>query len=166
MTVKLDEKSIELSQKLTDLQRKIVLYLMNNSKASHREAYIASGGKATTENTQDAGASEILSNPKVKAFHDHLISIAATEAIVTKEYVLKSLKNVAERCLTAEPVLEWIDGELVPSGEWKFDSSGANKSLDLLGKHLKLFTDKLDIKIPEGVNVVMNFGGKKDEDKG
>lgn len=150
MTVKLDEKAIELSQKLTDLERKIVLYLMNNSTASHRDAYIASGGKAKTENTQDSAVSTMLSNVKVKAFHEHLISIAATEAIVTKEYVLKSFKNVAERCMTAEAVLD-EDGE--PIGEWKFDSSGANSALKSLGSHLKLFTDKKEVALSGAIGL-------------
>ena len=137
---------------------------MNNSTASDRDAYKASGGKAKTPGSQDSTVSEILMKPEVKAFHDYLISIAVEEAIVTKEYVLKSLKSVAERCMTAEQVMEMVNGRLTPTGEWKFDSSGANKSLDLLGKHLKLFTEKFDIKLPEGVNVIMNFGTPKKED--
>ncbi|MFA5149255.1 MAG: hypothetical protein WC491_09055, partial [Candidatus Omnitrophota bacterium] len=46
---------------------------------------------------------------------------------ITQEYVLNSLKSVADRCM----------------GE-RLDSSGANKSLELLGKHLKLFTEKVE----------------------
>jgi phage terminase small subunit len=49
---------------------------------------------------------------------------------ITQEYVLNSLKSVADRCM----------------GE-RLDSSGANKSLELLGKHLKLFTDVKEIKL-------------------
>ena len=59
---------------------------------------------------------------------------------ITADYVLGKLQEVAERCMQGEAV---YDREGEPTGEWKFDSSGANKSLELLGKHLALFTDKI-----------------------
>ena len=62
------------------------------------------------------------------------------------EYVISSLKEVAERCMTAVPVEAWDSDAkcMMPTGEWKFEHSGANKSLELLGKHLGLFTDKTE----------------------
>ncbi len=64
---------------------------------------------------------------------------------ITADYVLSSLKDVAERCRQAIPVMEKDpDGNLVESGEWKFDSAGANRALELLGKNLRLFIDKIE----------------------
>lgn len=60
---------------------------------------------------------------------------------LTAEWVLNNLKEVAERCMQAEPVLDREGNE---TGEWKFEHAGANKSLELIGKHLKLFTDKVE----------------------
>lgn len=60
--------------------------------------------------------------------------------LVDGDWVLMKLKEVAERCMQEEPVM--AGGE--PTGEYKFDSSGANKSLELIGKHHKLFTDKVE----------------------
>ena len=48
---------------------------------------------------------------------------------ISAEYVLTGLKQVADRCRQDD----------------KFDSSGANKSLELLGKHLGLFTEKHEL---------------------
>ena len=45
-----------------------------------------------------------------------------------------------------EAVTERVDGEQKDTGEFKFEHSGANKSLELLGKHLGLFTDKIENK--------------------
>lgn len=63
---------------------------------------------------------------------------------LTADYVIDSLKEVAERCKQAEAVLD-KKGE--PIGEYRFDSTGANKALELLGKHLKLFTEKHEVTI-------------------
>jgi len=65
---------------------------------------------------------------------------------ITADYVLTSLKAVADRCMTSEAVMIRDGSELIESGEYKFDSSGANKALELLGKHLALFTDNFNHK--------------------
>ena len=65
-------------------------------------------------------------------------------------YVLKNLKSVAERCMQAEEVLDregnpvfiqGPDGEYAP--QYKFDQAGATKSLELIGKHVGMFNDKV-----------------------
>lgn len=63
---------------------------------------------------------------------------------ITADYVLTGLKKVHERCAQEVPVL---DKEGNPTGEYRFDASGANKALELLGKHLKLFTDKIEARV-------------------
>jgi hypothetical protein len=35
--------------------------------------------------------------------------------------------------------------EATGEGVWEFDSSGANRSLELLGKHLRMFVDKVEL---------------------
>ena len=64
---------------------------------------------------------------------------------ITADYVLSSLKEVAERCKQAIPVMmKDENGNMVETGEYKFDSTGANRALELLGKNLKLFIDKTE----------------------
>lgn len=72
----------------------------------------------------------------------------AARVEISQDYVLSSLQEVAERCLQRVPVmvgqgkdrhqLEDEDG----NGVWDFNAAGANKALELLGKHLALFTEK------------------------
>jgi phage terminase small subunit len=64
---------------------------------------------------------------------------------VDAEWVLNSLKSVADRCMVAEPVMVKGREGMEPSGEYKFDSSGANRSLELIGRHFKMFTDKVEL---------------------
>jgi len=68
---------------------------------------------------------------------------------ISADWVLQSLKDVATRCMQLEPVFITDDmGNKVESGEYKFEHAGANRSLELIGKHLKLFTENLNV----GVN--------------
>lgn len=92
--------------------------------------------------TAEAMASKLMAKPHVKAAVDKLMAKRTSKVDISAEWVLTNLKELAERCMQKEPVMT-KDGEM--TGEWKFDSSGANKSLELLGKHLKLFTDKVEM---------------------
>lgn len=70
---------------------------------------------------------------------------------IDADYVLHTIKDTVERCRQAEPVIEWdpIEKTMVPTGEWKFDANAVLKGCDLLGKHLKLWTDqpKVDVSL-------------------
>lgn len=66
---------------------------------------------------------------------------------ITVDYVLTTIKNTIERCAQAEPV---YDRQGVATGEYQFDSGAVLKGTELLGKYLKLFTDKVDISNPDG----------------
>lgn len=84
-----------LSSALTNLQRKTVLGVV--AGLSQRQAYYEAGGKAKTDESADATASEILSTPTVKAFHDSLIDQAATSAVMTREGHLDRLRLLSEK---------------------------------------------------------------------
>jgi hypothetical protein len=59
---------------------------------------------------------------------------------VSAEKVLDGLLTVAGRCLQAERVVGADGSEL---GVYKFEAAGANRALELLGKHLHLFDDRM-----------------------
>ena len=65
---------------------------------------------------------------------------------VTQEYCIMNLKEVVERSLQHKPVMEFNreTNRLEPTGEFVFDSTGANKALELLGKTLGIYVDKTD----------------------
>ncbi len=66
-------------------------------------------------------------------------------------YVLKNLKSIAERCMQGEPVtdrdgapvfIQGGDGEY--AALYKFDAPGATKAVELIGKHIGMFKDKIE----------------------
>ena len=89
MSIELTEEQKAMAEGLTKLQYKVVVNVI--SGMTQRQAYIAAGGTAKSENTQDASASELLSNPKVKAFYDSVMNTITENVIITKEEIIKGL---------------------------------------------------------------------------
>ena len=100
-------------------------------------------GKSRQEAARIAGFSSksignIMSDDRVKAAIETGLSDAAVAAGVSRAWVIAKLKEVAERCMQARPVLDKLGHE---TGLYVFDASGANRSLELIGKHLRVFGD-------------------------
>lgn len=90
----------ELSNKLTNLQRGVVLGVVAGK--SQRQAYYDAGGKAKTDASADAVVSEMLSDPKVRAFYDSMLSDAAEEAQITLQTLLDELEEARQAAMAQE----------------------------------------------------------------
>ena len=97
-----------------------------------------------SENAASEIGWENLRKPQIQEFIQQKAEERAKRVEIDADYVLSNIKTIGERCMQAEPVKIKIDGEEQETGEYKFDSSGALKSQELLGKHLSLFTEKVE----------------------
>lgn len=105
---------------------------LNGTQAAIRAGY--------GEKTARIVASENLTKPYIQEAIQKQIKKREEKTELNAEWVLKKLETIANRCMQEEEVMS-KDG---PTGEFKFDSSGANKAIELIGKHLKMFTDKIE----------------------
>lgn len=102
------------------------------------QAAIRAGYKESNVASQ---ASRLLSNPEIieeiKNQQKQLLEVSC----LTEEKVINQLEEVIDRCLSKKPVMEWNYEEhcMVETGQWNFDSKGALKAIELLGKHLGMF---------------------------
>lgn len=92
--------------------------------------------------------------PAVQKRIQQLSEIVTENSIIKngldRGWVISRLMTVAERCMQAEPVL---DRKGQPTGEFTFDSSGANRALELLGKTMRMFEAKEATKNDEYANL-------------
>ena len=125
-----------MEKRLTSKQNLFVseyLIDLNATQAAIRAGYKGTRARQT--------ASRMVTNGNIKVEIDKRIKEREEKTGITAEYVLTSLQEIAVRCMQKNPVVD-SDGVVVL---YKFDSSGANKALELLGKHLGLFTERLKI---------------------
>ena len=105
----------------------------NGTKAAVRAGY--------SEHTAAQQACRLLKREDVQARIEELEKDLCTSLGLTAGQVITDLMAVVRRCMQAEPVKEWDyeAKEYRETGEWMFDSKGANKALELLGQHLGMF---------------------------
>lgn len=95
-----------------------------------------------SEKSANHSSAKMLRNPLVIAEIAKQYQIIANAAKLTPKWVLDQLQTIVKRCMQSEPVYD-SNGE--PTGEYRFDSKGANTALGLIGKHLGMFTDRLEL---------------------
>jgi phage terminase small subunit len=71
---------------------------------------------------------------------EEIQSDAAAKAGVSIQWVLTRLMENYERAMQHEPVM----GKDGSTGEFRYDGAVANRSLELIGKHLGMFKDKVE----------------------
>jgi phage terminase small subunit len=125
-----------MADKLTDKQRLFVkeyLVDLNATQAAIRAGY--------SENTATAIGHENLRKPNIQEALELAFKERGEKINIDTQWVLKRLVELNERCMQGTPV---YDREGNETGEWKFEANAANRSLELIGKHLGMFTDKLE----------------------
>lgn len=133
---------------LTDKQQRFVAeYLidLNATQAAIRAGY--------SEKTANEQGNRLLANVSVAPAIQAAIKKRSERTQVDADYVLRTIVGTIERCKQAEPVRD-RDGEA--TGEYKFDAGAVLKGAELLGKHLKLFTDKTELTGANGAPLTIN----------
>ena len=116
-TGKLDDEGLNVKRR--KFVQEYILDL-NGQQAAIRAGYSEKAAKVT--------ASRLLSDANVQAEIQKAMDIRAKRTSITADYVIKSISEVSDEARTA--------------GEF----SAALKGYELLGRHLKLFTDRVESK--------------------
>lgn len=93
-------------------------------------AYAVAYGRKSHDKTCTVESCRLLANPSIREYIGNLIKPKFEKLDISAEYVLKRLKENADEAYKVS------DGSQLP------DFNAQNKALELLGKYLKLFTDK------------------------
>ena len=136
--------------KLTDKQKEFVRQFLVDLNAT--QAAVRAGYSVKTAYRQGA---DLLQKTSIREAIEKAQAKRARRVEVTQDYVLSNLVEVVERTMQRAPVTD-RKGEQVTDEEgravWTFDAKNANRALELLGKHLGIFTDKIRAEVsgPDG----------------
>lgn len=119
---------------------------LNSAQAAIRAGY--------SEKTARNIGCENLTKPDIAHRIAQLSEKRSKQTQIDAAWVLQAAKKIYDRCMQAEPVLNskgepqlvtTENGELAAA--YKFDSTGANKALDTIGKHIDVqaFLDKREV---------------------
>lgn len=147
--------------KLTPKQARFVqeyLVDLNATQAAIRAGY--------SERTAAAIGYENLQKPHIQVAIGEGLENLKKRTEITQEYVLKTIRDTIERCAQAAPVLDKKGKPVMvetPEGgttaAYEFDSMAVLRGAELLGRHLKMFTEKLEVAGKDGKELLPMSAG-------
>lgn len=116
---------------------------LNGTQAAIRAGY--------SEKTACEQAARLLANVKVATAIQKAMAARSERAGITQDEVIEDLKELRDICMGRKKVnitiVSRVEGVAVPMEceQLIIDPAGAKGSLDLLGKHLGMFKDKIEL---------------------
>lgn len=119
---------------------------LNATQAATRAGY--------SKKTAREQATRLLSNVAVAEMIQRAMNKRSEKIEIDADYVLRTIKETIERCKQSAPVLgkngkaimvETPTGELAPV--YAFEPMAVFRGAELLGKHLVLWTEKVDVNL-------------------
>ncbi len=156
--------AIHTSSGLPPAKHNFCHFLVSDPEMNGVAAYSKVNPKAkkTSANT---GAGRYLQDPLVREYIAYLLEERQKRLEIDEDWVINRLRDIHDRCMQAEPVYSQFavpdeDGNMPEPKYYKFDAQGALKALELLGKHMRMFSDKVD-SAALSVSMNLNLGGEK-----
>ncbi len=137
--------------KLTAKQQRFVeeyLVDLNATQAAIRAGYSARNA--------DKIASQLLGKSRVALAIASAKAERSSRVAVSADYVITNLVEIVERSMQRAPVVN-VKGEQVVDEEgrfvWRFDGKTATRALELLGKHLGMYKDRVENEVSGGLEI-------------
>lgn len=142
-------------------------YLAADPQMNGTEAYLKVR-PSVKRHTAEQMASKWVKRPEIREYLGLVLAERQKRMEMDEDWVISRLRDICDRCMQAEPVWEGNrykrDDETMEMVEqepayYKFDATGATKALELIGRHMRMFSDKVDV-AQMNVSMKLNLGGE------
>lgn len=149
-----------MAKNLTPKEEKFVqgLFAGLSQRKAYKEAFDTS---KMQDNTIDVVACNLAKQDKIAIRLNQLTERRAEKTGWSVDKLIKEFEEIKEMCKASVPVLD-RQGE--PTGEYRFDSSGAVKSLENIGKLLGMYTEKLQHSGFIGIKIIDDIEDEIEDD--
>ena len=108
------------------------------------QAAIRAGYKEKSARQQ---ASRLLASEEILTRISELQKDQLDRLAISQDYVVLQLLETYKCCREPSPVMRYdpSTGEMEETGMYQFDSKGALRALELIGRHLGMFNDKVHV---------------------
>ena len=137
--------------KLTPKQQRFVeeyLVDLNATQAAIRAGY--------SSRNADKIAFQLLGKTRVAEAIAAAKAERSARVAVSADYVLNNLVEIVERSMQRAPVFVGFGEQLTDEegrSVWRFDGKTATKALELLGKHLGMYKDRVESDVSGGLEI-------------
>ena len=130
----------------------------NGTKAAIRAGY--------EEKSARQQSSRLLTQEKILNRIMELQTEQVKRLSITQDYVVLQLLDTYKCCREATPVMryDYDRGEMVETGKYQFDSKGALRALELLGKHLGMYGPRVTLPTNANSNLLERLTESTGED--
>ena len=156
----LDEMTLEeLEALVSPKQRRFVAEYEidgNATEAAIRAKYCVDKEGKPNKKAATATASRLLRNVKIAAYRRARARELYKNLNISAETLALKLNDVFEQSMEGYPHLVWntVTHQYEPDGTYNFDSRGATKALELMGKSIGMFTENINMTGELGVQIV------------
>lgn len=153
---------------LTAFQKSFAHALVADPEMNQTQAYLKLKPESKPRSAA-VQANRLLKLPQVRQYVATLLEERQKRLEIDEDWVMSRLRDIHDRCIQATPVWEGAryrrddeTGEMEETepAYYKFDATGALKALELMGRHMRMFSDKVDSG-SINVGVQINLGGDK-----
>lgn len=137
--------------KLTPKQQRFVEEYLVDLNAT--QAAIRAGYSARTANEQ---AARLLAKASISEAIAAAKAERSARVAVSADYVLNNLVEIVERSMQRAPVFVGFGEQLTDEegrSVWRFDGKTATRALELLGKHLGMYKDRVENDVSGGLEI-------------
>ena len=129
---------------MTEKQRLFILEYQKDRNAT--QAAIRAG---YSDKTAYSIGQELLNKPEIKQALEADFTARAERLTITADDVIRDLITIKDRCMNSKP----------------FDSRGAIKALELIGKNLGMFANKLQVEEDPVKKYIICWKGEDDDER-